>query len=96
MVCYFEIPDGGNEVNNQIANLRVKEENIVYCWSVLRKTAQKKTLEKIVLAHSKKIGFKGSVVVAVGDSPSDQAACQYGETFRDLALISSRRYDSRN
>ena len=62
--------------------------------------------EKIMLAHKrlyktvKSFGvetsdvgqrFKGSVVVAVSEKPPDSAHHQYGDTFKDLALISSSR-----
>ena len=78
-------------VDNQIARLDVKEEHIVYCWSVLRKTASFNTLRNAIRKHAHAVGFRGSVVVAVSEKISDSACQQCGDTFKDLALISSSR-----
>ena len=70
------------QCGNQISALDVKEENIVYCWSVLRKTTD--SLEDSVREKAQQLGFKGSIIIT---DNKDDPTNMFGETFKDLAHL---------
>jgi len=70
---------------NQIAALGVKEEDVIYCWSVLRSRPPTDKLKSGIFEHAEKIGFLGTVLIS--ERGDDQAKKQFGDSFCGLALL---------
>ena len=77
----------GSTVRNQIALLRVKEENVILCFAVLHNLKERQTtMETNVNRWITSNGFSGRVLVA--GSAKDGAA-MFGPTFQNMALVVS-------
>ena len=81
----FDVPNF-ERVENQIAKLKVKEENVILCCTTLRKCSANEA--KILdILKKKDINFKGTVVFP-GENPQDQ----YGPTFQSLLLLGESQF----
>jgi len=58
----YDVEPQNRNNGNQISAVDVKEQDVVYCWSVESKTAE--SLERPVRDEARRLGFKGTIIIA--------------------------------
>ena len=83
----YDVEPQNRNNGNQISALDVKEQDVVYCWSVEHKTAE--SFERPVIDEAKRLGFKGAIIIT---DTKNGSSSFFGQTFKDLALLHRNRY----
>lgn len=72
-------------LGNQISALEIQERNVVYFWNVSRSTVAINKLKRSLCEAAKRLRFKGCILIA---NCKDDPSLVFGQTFKDLALLS--------